>query len=384
MIDENRSVLLSPLTLFGRVSRFLHWLFYRLHVRAAWVIWDLLRVLHPSAVVERLHDTRQEEQLPEVPFRRRSERLATRLLKVRQEGAWIEKEYGFPMLGRLPIRDALAGKAEATSRDFSSMQFFNGYPSLSDFAFGGAKGLHYSEPLVSLRHPYEGNYYHATIDILGAIALADGFGLDRKAPLLIGPALARRPFFNDWQSMGELSQRNWVVQDSHVSASEIWVPQVIRPQRDLLLQILKMFALPEASGGSSDLLFVTRSTGDGRTLRNWPEIVEVLGDYDVKIFDPGENTLAEQIDAFRQASMVIGIHGAGLTNLLFRLGLPTRVREIFPPHDADCGFNLLCKELGFEWAPVLGHSATGMRRDSDFALDPRLLRRELEALRAPV
>jgi capsular polysaccharide biosynthesis protein len=75
-------------------------------------------------------------------------------------------------------------------------------------------------------------------------------------------------------------------------------------------------------------IFITRR-GVGRTIRNLVATAEVLKRNGVKMIDSEFLTLQEQSALFAGASMVIGIHGAGLTNMIFcRSGTP--VIEINP------------------------------------------------------
>ncbi|MCZ8215799.1 MAG: glycosyltransferase family 61 protein, partial [Cyclobacteriaceae bacterium] len=63
------------------------------------------------------------------------------------------------------------------------------------------------------------------------------------------------------------------------------------------------------------------------------EAVELLvKKYDFEIVDTDELSAVEQVKLFSRASFVIGIHGAGLTNLMFAQQ-PEKLIELFPSPD---------------------------------------------------
>ena len=65
-----------------------------------------------------------------------------------------------------------------------------------------------------------------------------------------------------------------------------------------------------------------------RVVQNETELVNLLDGFEV--FDPGRHSFEEQIEAFSEAEAVVGVHGAGLTNILFAPE-GCRVLELFPP-----------------------------------------------------
>ena len=65
-------------------------------------------------------------------------------------------------------------------------------------------------------------------------------------------------------------------------------------------------------------LFVSRQDADHRRLRNEKELVSLLASrLGVTPIVPGELSVREQIKLFSQAELVVGIHGAGMSNIVF-------------------------------------------------------------------
>lgn len=85
-------------------------------------------------------------------------------------------------------------------------------------------------------------------------------------------------------------------------------------------------------------LYVTRGRRKHyRTVTNEDEVLAALRPHGFTPIDPGSLPVQEQIDAFAAADVVVGVHGAALTNLNFSPdGL--RVLELFAPHYLNPGY----------------------------------------------
>jgi capsular polysaccharide biosynthesis protein len=64
-------------------------------------------------------------------------------------------------------------------------------------------------------------------------------------------------------------------------------------------------------------IYVSRSDADHRVVVNEAEIVNLLKEYGFTVVAPGEHSLAEQVELFGRARLIVGAHGAGLTNLVW-------------------------------------------------------------------
>lgn len=82
--------------------------------------------------------------------------------------------------------------------------------------------------------------------------------------------------------------------------------------------------------GRTRRLFVSRGDARKRRLKNEDEILARLDRFDFEFVTPGRLSVADQIALFSDAEIVVGPHGAGLTNLIF---MPEggSVIEIFSP-----------------------------------------------------
>ena len=106
--------------------------------------------------------------------------------------------------------------------------------------------------------------------------------------------------------------------------------------------------------GAGELLFLSRNDAAMRKILNEDEIIPALKDLGFTIMRASDMPLADQIEAFRQAKVVVSAHGAGLTNILFcRPG--TRLVEIFPEDGVHgSAFTRLSSHLDFDYYFVVG------------------------------
>ncbi|MDA9732536.1 glycosyltransferase family 61 protein [Acidimicrobiaceae bacterium] len=64
-------------------------------------------------------------------------------------------------------------------------------------------------------------------------------------------------------------------------------------------------------------IWISRSQTNHRKIKNENEIREIIEDYGFQIVYPEQNNLKENIRLFNNAEWVAGLHGAGLTNMMF-------------------------------------------------------------------
>lgn len=101
------------------------------------------------------------------------------------------------------------------------------------------------------------------------------------------------------------------------------------------------------SGTPKRNIFISRHDAKGRAVLNWPEVAKTLTRHDFEVVNLSEMTLEEQMECFSSAKLVVGVHGAGLTNILFSPP-GTRILEILPPMVATGAYWILsqaCKHI---------------------------------------
>lgn len=209
---------------------------------------------------------------------------------------------------------------------------------------------------VSLRCVGEGNYWHFFDDLLSKLRLVDELDLPKNVPLLVGSRVWRQPFFAQAIGRGQLRERHWMEHSSMLEIQRLVIPVPMSLQKANLEYALQMLA-PPAPRPSGRRIFLNRGPRRGRQLLNFSDLRNVLADFDFEIVDTDDMSLAQQMELFSQARLVVANHGAGLANLLFRIGQPLELVELFAPDFISPHFVWLAHACGFGYEAVVGAPA---------------------------
>ncbi len=134
------------------------------------------------------------------------------------------------------------------------------------------------------------------------------------------------------------------------------------------------------TGSYNRRLFITHSPKRLRFIENNAEIAGICQKMGFEVLDFDELTLPEQIQAVGQARYVVGIHGAGLANIIFRGGRPLGLLEIYPPATYFPFHNImLANQLGYHCDGLIGLPGS-QQFSGGFRVDPTGFRQRLAAL----
>ena len=92
----------------------------------------------------------------------------------------------------------------------------------------------------------------------------------------------------------------------------IWNANILNQIRDAMLRTFN-----RSSESLPERVFVSRSGARSKRLGNEEELLSLIKSYDFTVITPEKMSLAEQVRIFSGARVVLGAHGAGLSNLLF-------------------------------------------------------------------
>jgi capsular polysaccharide biosynthesis protein len=118
-------------------------------------------------------------------------------------------------------------------------------------------------------------------------------------------------------------------------------------------------------GGPAHLrrkLIISRGDARGRAILNWKEVLPVLHRHGFEVVELAGLSAEAQIALFRDVSHVVGVHGAGLTNILFA-PRDCAVLEILPPLVATHAYWLLASSLGQHYTALIGDDPEMPRPD---------------------
>jgi Glycosyltransferase 61 len=139
----------------------------------------------------------------------------------------------------------------------------------------------------------------------------------------------------------------------------------------------------DAPTGGRRRYFVERAAGGNRKVSNRDQLQEVLDRHQITTIRPSEMTARERIVCFRDAELVIGVLGSGMSNLVFSRS--TRVLELLPGAELLPHFFYLsaAKGLPYQCVPAVddGRSMSAEERlHHDVFVDARALDDVLAAM----
>lgn len=182
--------------------------------------------------------------------------------------------------------------------------------------------------LVSRWDHHGTNYYHWLTDALVRLVHLQDF--PAETGILLRPGIAR--FAEDSLKKLGLLERVRFVKGEHLLVEDYWFagPPALSGCPDPLGYewLRRRFGADQREGAGHRKIFISRQ-GSTRGVANLREVEGALQADGWEIVDPGVLSFGEQVETFKQARIIAGIHGAGMTNILWAPP-GTRVVELMP------------------------------------------------------
>jgi len=202
------------------------------------------------------------------------------------------------------------------------------------------------------------NLCHFMLDHASRLVLYRNAGIDIAAVAVIGPEL-RYPFQHMVAERGGIRAYVSVARRARLRIGRLWVSSNCRHVRHPA-----HWGAPWAVGAVRDLfdvapraparrLLISRADSPYRRIANQAEVEDVLAPFGFETIVPGRMPFPEQVAAFRDATHVVGPHGAGLANILF-CAPATRVLEVFHPLYGTWAYAMIAPTLGLHYAVMVG------------------------------
>ena len=162
------------------------------------------------------------------------------------------------------------------------------------------------------------NYYHWMIDYLPRLAAPEAAA---GWPLLVNDDLAE--FQRASLSHLGISERalRRVAMPAIIQTNEIIAPPIGSAQQRLrpgvAAWLRRAFLPADTARGGPSRIYVSRRDSTVRRLVNEEEVIAALARLGFEIVVPGTMSVAEQARLFARAAIIVGPHGAGLTNVVF-------------------------------------------------------------------
>lgn len=238
-------------------------------------------------------------------------------------------------------------------------------------------------------------YWHWWLDVMARIWLADEHGPpeDRGLPIAFPPRT--RPFEEDSLDALELRDRVTTLEPGLTRfASVTFTPGLTGGHSRQPSAPLEEYAgwardrLGLRLDGGRRRLYVSRSDARRRRVANEDDLASVLAEREVETITCSDLSSTEQAQSFADAAIVIGAHGAGLTNLLFA-SPGTDVIEVFGSNaQLDVSnYRVLAAHLGHGYTRLVADPTgrkwrKGGHHVRDMALNPGVLAAAIDELDA--
>jgi capsular polysaccharide biosynthesis protein len=245
---------------------------------------------------------------------------------------------------------------------------------------------HVAEPsgLWTIDNYTPDNYYHWLVDALPRVLRAEQDEIAERTLLL--PRYYHRNAYIEFtlRAFPRIDRIGWIGARTKTRVGRLaFVPR--QPDDRLASQIPEVVrrATSLAGGPGSDRrIYFTRDDARWRRIRNEADVARVLRQHDVAFHRIDQSRPWEQMRAGAGANLIVGPHGASLTNLIF-MAPGGRVIELRHPHDeyfADV-YRPLAATMGLDYTRQdceLAPEAGGLPiNDRDLIVDLDLLRENL-------
>jgi hypothetical protein len=212
----------------------------------------------------------------------------------------------------------------------------------------------YCETVADLTHVGSKNYYHWMFDNIPRIHLlqTSGFNVDHYIVNLNDNHLS---FQHDTLSYLGIPMEKIIKTHPqfHLKADNLIVPsQTTWPTKWAFAYLRNAFSPWNYYNHTTYKRLYIRRTGVRRIL-NEDKLFDLLTKYQFTIVDLENKSIFDQIHLFANAEVIVGPHGAGLTNLVFSKP-GTKVLEIFPPQYIYCYYWLISSFGNLDYYYLIG------------------------------
>lgn len=226
------------------------------------------------------------------------------------------------------------------------------------------------DQVILLRDLYEWNYFHFHFDVLGRLGLLAAAGIPEEIPIVLGRYALELPFVQAMLAMGDLGKRHWIFQDQfYLRAKKIYYCQTTQTFKERADYFLDKMKFEENKPEVDRRIFLNRATAGGRRVLNIDAVRDVLKPLGFDEIDAVSLAFSEQVRLFRATRYLIAIHGAGITNTLYRRGNPLSILELYASNYNSFDYRTIAHERGFLWAGLAGVPTEGEPQLADFTVD---------------
>lgn len=219
------------------------------------------------------------------------------------------------------------------------------------------------------------NLCHFVYDTINPILfLIDRSMISKTSPLLVSEKVYSRPYFKYVLNTTFLGEYNWVVQKNNE-----WIKVNSFEKAFVSMEIFKStYQIFEGMKNPHRKIFLNRKNYFQRNIKNIGRLTDILNKYGFEFIFAEDLSYADQVKLFREVKYFVGIHGAGLTNLMFSEISSLRVLEIFSESYVHASFYRFLKILGIKYYDALAGSKFDV--NWNFTVDEKAFEQRVQKL----
>jgi capsular polysaccharide biosynthesis protein len=219
------------------------------------------------------------------------------------------------------------------------------------------------------------NLCHFVYDTINPILfLLERGMITRMSPLLISEKIYTRPYFKFVLNNTHLGELNWVVQKGNE-----WIKIKSFRKAFVSMEIFKStYKFFQGVKNPHRKIFLNRKAYFQRNIKNINLLFDILNHYGFEFVFAEDLTYEEQVKLFRDVKYFVGIHGAGLTNLLHSDIPAICVLEIFSESYVHASFYRFLKILGVKYYDAIAGSKFDL--NWNFTIDEKAFERRVQKL----
>jgi hypothetical protein len=233
---------------------------------------------------------------------------------------------------------------------------------------------------------FDGNlgvsYFHFFADVMNKLWVLERHNFDEATPLIIARRVFECKYFQYLYHNTTLKNRNWLIQNEEdfITCRSLYV---VNPAPYNKLYWDKTVGLVENIRSNAEpfrRLFLTRPEGLLRSLSNTESIMPIIKKHGFEVVDPGALNFEEQVKLFSEARIIIGVHGAALTNMIFAQSSRLRILEIMSTGRTSGQLYWLAMMLKVEYYDII---LAGPLVNSNFEISAQVFEKALLLLIGP-
>lgn len=336
-------------------------------------LWTLSSLLKPTPKIQKIHEFHLDGPNPRCEY-----------LRVVDEPAYIEPEWGHIITtSGVFVEDSLQ-----PNYIFPIPNWRICIPSIHAYHAKRKEieknCVHYPV-VISLRHLWEWNYYHFYFDVLGKLKLLNDFGFYGDIPIVVGDYATALSWANQVLHMGNFAGNTWVTHNKqYISADKVIYCRTDQYYKERIDFVLDEMGVAQPESNQNKRYFLNRGENSVRHLLNLEEIKPILDAYNFEIIDTDGKSIAEQVALFAKARYVVAIHGAGVTNIIFRRDAPLSLLELHPRGLLSVDFKKTCVGYGHDYFALECEPEVGVDvKHTSFTVDPDKFVEMLERMVVP-